>query len=120
MTGQVRVVVRGAAGRECADMKTESGLEYTDEVVGTGAQPQRGNTVVEHDSGFLDDGPKFDSSHDHGGQLEFQLSVGKVTRGWVEGVSTMQVGGKRKRVTPPELTYGSRGWCDPTLCAPYV
>ncbi len=90
-------------------MKTESGLEYTDEIVGEGALPQLGETVVVHYSGFLDDGTKFDSSHDHGSPFEFQIGVGQVIRGWDEGVATMRVGGKRKLVIPPDLGYGKRG-----------
>jgi FKBP-type peptidyl-prolyl cis-trans isomerase len=90
-------------------MKTDSGLEYTDEIVGTGAQPKRGDTVVVHYTGRLTNGTKFDSSHDHGNPFEFQIGIGQVIKGWDEGVGTMQVGGKRTLTIPPELGYGSRG-----------
>jgi peptidylprolyl isomerase len=90
-------------------MKTDSGLEYTDEIVGTGAQPQRGDTVTVHYTGWLTDGSKFDSSHDHGSPFEFQIGIGQVIKGWDEGVLSMKVGGKRKLTIPPQLGYGSRG-----------
>jgi FKBP-type peptidyl-prolyl cis-trans isomerase len=90
-------------------MKTDSGLEFTDEVVGTGAEPKRGDTVVVHYSGFLDDGTKFDSSLDRGRPFEFQIGVGQVIKGWDEGVASMKVGGKRKLLIPSELGYGLRG-----------
>jgi peptidylprolyl isomerase len=90
-------------------MKTDSGLEYTDEIIGTGAQPQRGDTVTVHYTGWLTDGSKFDSSHDHGSPFEFQIGVGQVIRGWDEGVMTMKVGGKRKLTIPSQLGYGARG-----------
>ncbi len=90
-------------------MKAESGLEYTDDVVGAGAQPKRGDTVVVHYSGFLDDGTKFDSSVDRNSPFEFTLGVGQVIKGWDEGVASMRVGGKRKLLIPAELGYGGRG-----------
>ena len=95
--------------RECAPMKTESGLEYTDDVVGAGAQPKRGDTVVVHYSGYLDDGTKFDSSLDRKSPFEFTLGVGQVIKGWDEGVASMRIGGKRKLLIPAELGYGKRG-----------
>ncbi|MEO6061443.1 MAG: FKBP-type peptidyl-prolyl cis-trans isomerase [Thermoflexales bacterium] len=95
--------------RECAPMKTESGLEYTDDVVGAGAQPKRGDIVIVHYSGYLDDGTKFDSSVDRKSPFEFTLGVGQVIKGWDEGVASMRVGGKRKLLIPSELGYGRHG-----------
>ena len=34
---------------------------------------------------MLTDGTKFDSSHDRGEPIQFQLGVGQVIRGWDEG-----------------------------------
>ena len=97
-----------------ADMHTmASGVKYTDEVVGTGPQPQTGQTVNVHYTGWLDDngnkGRKFDSSRDRGQPFSFQLGRGMVIAGWDQGVATMHVGGKRTLIIPPELGYGSRG-----------
>ncbi len=88
---------------------TESGLQYQDIKVGDGASPETGQTVIVHYTGTLEDGSKFDSSHDRGQPFRFTIGVGKVIKGWDEGVSTMKVGGTRKLVIPPDLAYGARG-----------
>jgi len=77
--------------------------------VGTGATPKAGQTVVVHYTGTLENGQKFDSSLDRGQPFQFRLGAGQVIKGWDEGLATMQVGGKRKLVIPPDLGYGSRG-----------
>ena len=87
---------------------TESGLKYEDIVIGTGPSPQPGQEVTVHYTGTLEDGTKFDSSLDHGQPLKIQIGVGRVIKGWDEGVMTMKVGGKRKLVIPPQLGYGAR------------
>jgi len=91
-------------------MTTPSGLQYTDIKVGTGAQPQKGNTVKVHYTGTLKDGTKFDSSRDRGEPFSFIIGVGQVIKGWDEGVSTMKVGGRRKLMIPYTLAYGERGY----------
>lgn len=90
-------------------MKTASGLEYEDIKEGTGATPKTGQTAIVHYVGTLTNGTKFDSSRDRGEPFSFPLGMGRVIKGWDEGVSTMQVGGIRKLTIPPELGYGSRG-----------
>jgi len=93
--------------------KTASGLSYEDTVVGTGASPTRGQTCVMHYTGWLwvnnAKGAKFDSSLDRGKPFEFPLGMGRVIKGWDEGVATMQPGGKRTLLIPPALGYGDRG-----------
>lgn len=88
---------------------TPSGLQYVDVVEGTGATPQTGQKVSVHYTGTLEDGTKFDSSHDRNRPFEFRIGQGQVIRGWDEGLSTMKVGGQRRLMIPPELGYGARG-----------
>jgi FKBP-type peptidyl-prolyl cis-trans isomerase FkpA len=93
--------------------QTASGLQYDDTQVGTGASPQRGQTCKMHYTGWLwfdgAKGAKFDSSHDRGRPFEFPLGMGRVIKGWDEGVASMKVGGKRTLLIPPALGYGERG-----------
>jgi peptidylprolyl isomerase len=93
--------------------KTSSGLQYEDAKEGTGATPKTGQTCVMHYTGWLWEngakGKKFDSSVDRGQPFEFPLGLGRVIKGWDEGVATMKVGGKRNLVIPPQLGYGARG-----------
>jgi peptidylprolyl isomerase len=88
---------------------TASGLKYVDLIEGTGAQPQRGQTVSVHYTGTLENGTQFDSSHDRGRPFQFRLGVGQVIQGWDEGISSMKVGGRRKLIIPANLAYGERG-----------
>jgi peptidylprolyl isomerase len=92
-----------------SEVTTPTGLKYVDLVVGTGASPKPGDRITVHYLGTLEDGKKFDSSYDRGQPFVFQIGVGRVIKGWDEGVMTMKVGGKRKLIIPPELGYGARG-----------
>jgi peptidylprolyl isomerase len=89
--------------------RTASGLQYEDTQPGTGETAKRGDHVVVHYTGTLEDGRKFDSSRDRGKPFEFALGTGTVIRGWDEGVAGMKVGGRRTLVIPSELGYGARG-----------
>ena len=62
-----------------------------------------------HYTGTLADGTKFDSSRDRGQPFQFVIGVGQVIKGWDEGVGSMQVGGQRQLIIPPDLGYGTRG-----------
>ncbi|HEY3401147.1 MAG TPA: FKBP-type peptidyl-prolyl cis-trans isomerase [Geothrix sp.] len=100
-------------GKAPVMMTTASGLKYTDTQVGTGASPQPGQRCSVHYTGWLSDhgkkGKKFDSSVDRGEPLVFPVGVGRVIKGWDEGLMTMKVGGKRTLVIPAALGYGARG-----------
>jgi len=92
---------------------TDSGLQYIDLTVGAGATPKAGDTLVVNYTGWLvDSAVPFDSSLDPG-RTPFEFKIGQdpteVILGWEEGLLTMQVGGKRKLIIPPELAYGETG-----------
>jgi FKBP-type peptidyl-prolyl cis-trans isomerase FkpA len=92
---------------------TDSGLQYEDTIVGSGAEAVAGRTVSVHYTGWLYEngakGQKFDSSLDRGEPFSFALGTGQVIKGWDEGVAGMKVGGQRTLIIPPSMAYGERG-----------
>ncbi len=90
-------------------VKLPGGLEYSDLVIGAGAEAKSGHTIVVHYTGTLTDGAKFDSSRDRDTPFSFLLGGGQVIKGWDEGFKGMRVGGKRKLVIPPSMGYGEAG-----------
>jgi len=92
---------------------TASGLQYIEQVVGSGNAAEVGNNVVVHYTGWLysngERGNKFDSSVDRGQTFSFPLGAGHVIKGWDEGVAGMKKGGKRTLFIPAALGYGARG-----------
>ena len=90
-------------------IETGSGLKYIEIEPGTGDSPEPGETVVVHYTGWLEDGTKFDSSVDRGQPFSFPIGTGRVIAGWDEGLATIQVGGKRRLIIPPDLAYGPAG-----------
>jgi FKBP-type peptidyl-prolyl cis-trans isomerase len=105
----ITYLIANRGGSSVAAVTTASGLQYTDEVVGTGATPQKGQTVTVHYTGTLLNGKKFDSSVDKGVPADFRIGVGQVIKGWDEALMTMKVGGKRHLIIPPALGYGPIG-----------
>ena len=91
-------------------VKTDSGLQYWDIRMGTGAVAKDGDHVKVHYTGWLTTGKKFDSSVDAHQPFDFTIGKGDVIKGWDEGVTGMKVGGKRQLRIPPELAYGAAGY----------
>jgi FKBP-type peptidyl-prolyl cis-trans isomerase FkpA len=86
-------------------------FSQTDLRVGTGAEAIAGRNVTVNYTGWLYSAPapenkgrQFDSN-----TISFPLGVGRVIRGWDQGVPGMRVGGLRRLVIPPDLAYGSSG-----------
>jgi FKBP-type peptidyl-prolyl cis-trans isomerase FkpA len=86
---------------------TASGLMVMVIEEGSGPSPVATDKVKVHYRGTFPNGEEFDSSYKNGQPLTFGLN--KVIKGWTEGVSMMQVGGKNMLICPPDLAYGSRG-----------
>ncbi|MBY0259536.1 FKBP-type peptidyl-prolyl cis-trans isomerase [Methylobacterium sp.] len=111
LTGALILAMTASASAET--ITTPSGLQYRDEVVGTGPEPKAGQKVSVHYTGWLDEGgkpgKKFDSSRDRGTPFTFTLGAGQVIAGWDTGVATMKIGGKRTLIIPPDQGYGARG-----------
>lgn len=83
-------------------------LQIVDDVVGTGAESKKGDTVKVHYTGTLLNGKQFDSSR---GKDPFQVTIGQgqVIKGWDDGLPGMKVGGKRTLTIPWALAYGEKG-----------
>ncbi|MCL2655665.1 MAG: FKBP-type peptidyl-prolyl cis-trans isomerase [Coriobacteriia bacterium] len=92
-------------------------LQITDTKVGTGAEVKAGDTITADYTGWLYVGgkktTKFDSSTDaafkHVGPATFPVGVGKLIKGWDQGIVGMKVGGTRTLIIPPSLGYGEQG-----------
>ncbi|WP_221032041.1 FKBP-type peptidyl-prolyl cis-trans isomerase [Actomonas aquatica] len=76
---------------------------------GTGAKPERGDTVEVLYKGTLLDGTMFDQRIDPEKPFTFQLDRGQVIDGWEYGLLMMREGEKRTLIVPYELGYGTRG-----------
>lgn len=83
-------------------------LIITDTHIGTGKETSRGALCFVQYEGFLEDGTKFDSSHDRGKSFQFVFGTGRVIKGWDQGLIGMREGGKRTLFVPAHLAYGER------------
>lgn len=88
---------------------TASGLKYYKISSTDGATPQKGQMVFVHYTGTLENGKKFDSSWDRMRPFNFNLGMGKVIKGWDEGIALMKVGEKARFIIPSDLGYGKKG-----------
>ena len=92
--------------------KHESGLKFDVITKGTGESPEKGDKVVVHYTGKLENGKVFDSSRERDEPFTFVIGTGKVIKGWDIGVMMMQEGCRRTLVIPPDLGYGNRSMGD--------
>lgn len=80
-------------------------------VLGDGRSvPKRGNTVIVHYTGKLEDGTRLDSSRDRNEAFEFILGAGQVIRGWEEALAQMSKGQLVQITLSPEYGYGQAGF----------
>jgi FKBP-type peptidyl-prolyl cis-trans isomerase len=86
-----------------------SGLYVIEIKKGDGDYPIPTKQVKVLYKGYLIDGSLFDKSHIKT-PLEFSFGVGKVIRGWDEGISKMREGGEYRLIIPSYLAYGNLGY----------
>ncbi len=92
------------------EVTTDSGLKYKVLKEGEGEKPETGDRVKVHYTGKLLDGSVFDSSRERDKPFVFPVGVGRVIKGWDEGVGDMKVGERRLLTIPYDLAYGERGY----------
>ncbi|MEM6963738.1 MAG: FKBP-type peptidyl-prolyl cis-trans isomerase [Bacteroidota bacterium] len=88
---------------------TQSGLKYLIHEKGNGRLPNPTKKVEVHYAGFLMDGTMFDSSFESGKPIKFPLGMGRVIKGWDEGISKLPIGSKATLFVPFQLAYGVMG-----------
>ena len=91
---------------------TTAPFSQTDLLLGTGSDLLTGASATVDYTGWLYDASKpdnkglqFDSSIGRT-PFTFTLGTGQVIKGWDQGLPGMRVGGKRRLIIPPSLSYG--------------
>ncbi|OFY32925.1 MAG: hypothetical protein A2W91_04715 [Bacteroidetes bacterium GWF2_38_335] len=107
VTEPVKIIPFDTKGKDT--ITTKSGLKYIVVQSTEDKKSKFGKTVKVHYTGYLDDGKIFDSSVKRGTPFEFALGVGKVIKGWDEGVALMKKGEKYRFIIPYQLAYGEAG-----------
>lgn len=85
-----------------------SGLQYKVIKEGTGAKPEKTQTVEVVYEGKTIDGNVFDATSRHGGAKTDKFRCDQVIKGWTEALTSMNVGSKWEIYIPQDLAYGDR------------
>jgi FKBP-type peptidyl-prolyl cis-trans isomerase len=91
-------------------IKTSSGLEYTVLKEGEGEAPPLGSEIEVHWTGWLPDGKVFGDTRGDDQPAKYRLASDDLISGWVEALSTMKKGEKRRLHVPSNLAYGNAGY----------
>jgi FKBP-type peptidyl-prolyl cis-trans isomerase len=86
--------------------KTDSGLYYIIDSVGTGLQPTRSDNVIVSYTGKFTNGKVFDKSTEFG----YAFNLNSIIYGMSEGISMMKEGGESTLIIPSRLGYGNSEW----------
>jgi len=94
--------------------RTASGLYYTINKPGEGANARAGMKVTMLYYGYTLDGKRFDGNMDQsykpsGNPFTFNLGAHQVIAGWDEGVALLNKGCRATLYLPSGLAYGTRG-----------
>ena len=112
---EVRAVIPGTTAEQAPDVTVEptngtTEVGITDLVEGTGAEAVDGSSVAVQYLAFSGaDGSQIDSGWEYGVPLVLTLGSGLYLDGFEEGITGMQVGGRREVVIPGELAFGEDG-----------
>jgi peptidylprolyl isomerase len=88
---------------------TDSGLMFFDTELGSGPTAAESQVAYLHFTAWLDDGTSLGSTLEGGSPIPYVIGSGDLFPGFEEGILSMQVGGSRQIVYPPELAYGEAG-----------
>ena len=83
----------------------DKNVKIEDDVAGTGDEAVNGTTVVNHLTGYLNRGERFQDLPSY----SFRLGRRDVIAGLGYAIRGMKVGGRRRVRVGPHLAYGSRG-----------
>ncbi len=88
---------------------TESGLKFIIyDLHKRAPKADSGDVVSVHYVGKLLDGTKFDASYDRKQPISFTLGVGRVIKGWDEGLQYLHLGDSALFTIPSNIAYGNR------------
>ncbi|XP_062961813.1 peptidyl-prolyl cis-trans isomerase FKBP1B-like [Cynocephalus volans] len=71
--------------------------------------PKKGQMCVEHYTGRLQSGKKFDSSRDRNKPFKSRIGKQEVIKGFEEGAAQMRLGQQVKLTCTPDMAYGAMG-----------
>ena len=100
----------------CGSTETVTALKKTVLVEGTGAEVKSGQTITVNYVGVtLKTGEEFDASWKRGEPFDTPIGVGRVIKGWDQGLVGVKVGSRVQLDIPGSLAYGD----EPNAQRPY-
>jgi FKBP-type peptidyl-prolyl cis-trans isomerase len=87
---------------------TKNGVKYETLKEGTGDELKPGAVALFHCEGKLENGTVFENSRQNGEPLKAAIGMGKLIKGWEEGMPGMKVGEIRKLFIPAAMGYQDR------------
>lgn len=88
---------------------TDSGLQFLEEVKGTGDAPKEGDLITMDFTASLSDGTELANTYTDGAPVSVVWGKGRLLEGWEEGMGLMKEGGKAQLLLPAELAFGAEG-----------
>jgi FKBP-type peptidyl-prolyl cis-trans isomerase len=85
-------------------------VEKNIQMKGSGVEAKKGDIVIVHYTGRLQNGAIFDSSLKRNQPFPVKLGANEVIPGWEEGLIGVSKGEKLLLTIPPEKAYGEAGY----------